>query len=228
MVGTTSGRSANGLCVASMHPNGIEADTVHFSKDESCHFPQPPHTLWGSAAACDDTRRFLKQISEWHSAVRHWLAGPSASHQLSQGLIRLLLWTLGIGPTRLMTIAPYRIFPFPVSLHALSSGCCAPGEVVRQHCLDIMLWRSFIVDLLTDIWDTVGDPLFDLHECGYVVELLFMPLPVPGRIFCPDCLQHFPIPEGSAGFREHYAVCLVHRARERSTGRSFPDGDYPT
>lgn len=199
---------------------------MHFSKDDPCHFPEPPRTLWASGAVCDDTRRFLNQVSTWHNTVRQWLAGPSAYQQLSQGLIRLLLWTLGISPTRLMVIAPYRIFPFPVSLQVLSSGCRIPCEEVRQRCLDIMLWRSSIVDVLADIWDTVGEPLFDLHECGYAVELLFMPLPVPGHTFCPDCLQHFPVPDVSGSFREHYAVCLVRRARDRSTGRRFPGGDY--
>ena len=200
---------------------------MHFSKHEPCHFPEAPRTYGVPAPRVTTRGDSLIKISEWHTAVQQWLAGPLAYQHLSRGLIRLLLRTLGISPTRLMIIAPYRIFPFPVSLQVLSSGCCIPCEVVRQHCLDIMLWRSSIVDFLADIWDTVGEPLFDLHECGYAVELLFMPLPVPEHTFCPDCLQHFPVPDVSGSFREHYAVCVVRRARDRSTGRNFPGGDYP-
>jgi hypothetical protein len=197
-------------------------DTVNFCSHEPRHFPETPRNLWGSGVDCEDERRFFDQALEWCGAARQWLDSPAAYERLSTGFVRLLSWALGSRPAQPVSVSPYRIFPFPVDLRALSSCACVPCDLIRRRSLDIMLWRACIVDFLSDVWDTVGVPLFDQQECGYAADRLFMPPPVPGQAFCPDCLERFSVPDASGRFKAHYGLCPVRRALDDSIGVHFP------
>ena len=194
---------------------------MNFCSHEPRHFPEAPRTLWGSGAVCGDARRFLEQVREWRTLIVPWLESPAAYERMSPGLIRFLVRVLGASPEQQESVLPYLIYPFPIDLSAISSVACTQGDLIRQWGLDIMLWRACIVDFLSDIWDTVGEPLFDLRECGYAVDCLFMPSPVPGHVFCPDCLERFSFPDVSGSFRGHYAICPVRSSLDRAKGTNF-------
>jgi hypothetical protein len=72
-----------------------------------------------------------------------------------------------------------------------------------------MVWRSRLVDFLSDVWDVIGPPLLKMEECEWVIRELLMS-PSAERI-CPDCLQRLPSPDFE---RRHFDACVVRIARD--------------
>lgn len=185
---------------------------MSFCAHRTRHFPEAPRTLLGSGTDCEGVRSFLEQVREWHGLTRQWLDSPEANEPLSAELVRLLSLSMSAKPAQQISVFPYWIVPFPIDFESPLYGASVPCDLMRQRGKDVMLWRAYIVDFLSDVWNTAGEPLFELRECSYAIDCIFMPSPVPGYRFCPDCLDRFPVPDTNGSFKAHYAACPVRGA----------------
>src|SRR5204863_8586882 len=50
-------------------------------------------------------------------------------------------------------------------------------------------WRAAVVSFLSDIWDVVGEPLFEMDDCQRALEAFMPPGAIgPARTLCTSCL----------------------------------------
>lgn len=168
-------------------------------------FPSPGANLWTKSDPAH-AARFLYEVGEWNLAVRDWLEGPDST-ALSTGLKEFLLQILVGEMPATPGLRTYGITPFP----GLAISERTPEGAVR-----ILNWRSRVVDFLSDVWDVIGDPLFELAECKIALEL-FRP---EATGLCNLCL--LPVEPMSRG--DHWRTCPARTATKDHAHELAPDG----
>ncbi len=174
-------------------------------------FPALPGHLLGEAAPCAEVMDFLVRAAAWRETARAWLASPAAmAAPLSEEMRRILPAALGderAPPGALAATRTYRLEPFPRLAPSAerSSGDCARA---RRQLLNVLVWRSRLVDFLSDVWDVMGPPLLDLDECEWVIRELLTPH--SAARLCTSCLQPLSTPELE---QRHFDTCPVRIAR---------------
>ncbi|KYF89560.1 hypothetical protein BE20_20125 [Sorangium cellulosum] len=168
---------------------------------EAPSFPRVAAEMLGSAPPAIVTQRFLLQVETWRTETLAWLSGPERAAHLSDGLAELLRAVLGDPSARRSREVPLTVTSYP------APNGSAVGLAEHRSALDILVWRSTLVDYLQDVWDVIGPALFEVQECGFAVDILLMPQPPSGVRLCIDCLQ--PLPADSAGQAAHYFHCRV-------------------
>lgn len=169
-------------------------------------FPAVGAALTRGAAPEGEVRTFLDDLAAWRASALAWLDAQAASGRLSDGLHEFLRWSLGVPGVQEPTLSGYHTRPLP-----------PPLEPTSEHALDVLVWRSGVVDLLSDVWDTLGPALFELEECTLVIDAVFTPVTWRGALVCPDCLQ--PLPGASDEAAAHYFVCPIRLRRDQAPGR---------
>ena len=184
-------------------------------------FPALPGHLLGDASPCAEVGDFLERVRTWREAARAWLVSAAAvDAPITDEMRRILRVALGDSDARggaLAAARTYRVGPFPAgappAVTGQTNGDCKDA---RRYLLEVMVWRSRLVDFLSDVWDVIGPPLLDMDECEWVIRELLTP-PSPVRL-CIKCLQLMPSPEFE---RRHYDTCVVRIARGDATDGPF-------
>ena len=140
---------------------------------------------------------FVERAACWQAAVRRWLVAPAAQAAPISDLMRCLLRaTLGdpaVTPDVLALSRPLHVDPFPT----------------QPSVFAILVWRSRLVDFLSDVWDVLGPPLLEMEESGWVIHELLMP---PSEVtLCLDCLQ--PMAAVAQLAARHLDECEIRRLR---------------
>jgi hypothetical protein len=184
-------------------------------------FPDLPGQLLGDAAPCPEVGDFLERVRTWREAARAWLGSAAAVEApITDEMRRILRAALGdpAAPAGALGAArTYRVGPFPAAAPpAVAERTNGDCKDARRYLLDVMVWRSRLVDFLSDVWDVIGAPLLDMDECEWVIRELLMPRS-PARL-CINCLQPMPSPDFE---RRHYDACVVRIARGDRTDGPF-------
>jgi hypothetical protein len=164
-------------------------------------FPVLPEGFWRVAASPYAAREFLVRVESWRKTMIEALRGPLPDPRLTAPMVVLLLTALGgDGPL------PRQVRRFPRVGTSEESAVADAREVA--------LWRARLVDYLSDVWDVIGAPEFDLPECAAAERLLAPPPPTdPGEgPRCPRCLELLRRLSGSSGFVVHDDTCPALRA----------------
>jgi len=130
-----------------------------------------------------------------------WLDEKASYERLSSELRALLKDWLGASGQTARAFSAYRAGSFP-ALKGTSS----------ERVLDVLVWRSGVVDFLSDIWDTIGAAPFEMEECQFAINALFTPASLSGIVVCPNCLQPLPIEQDAAS--AHYFDCPIRLRRD--------------
>lgn len=173
-------------------------------------FPVVSTELTRADPPADEARAFIAAVLRWRKSAIAWLDVHTARREMSTGLRDLLKWVLGSPDMTARTTSGYHLRPFP-----------EPAGSAPEHVLDVLVWRSGVVDYLSDVWDTIGPGDYELDECTLAIDALFTPPSLRGVPTCPDCLQ--PLPETPKAAGAHAIACPVRLRREHAAGRSPPD-----
>ena len=136
----------------------------------------------------------LERIAGWRKSLAAALR-TGAPPGISEAMRDLLLELLGVREPLTLGHYPYRLSAFP-----------RPSNDPVQNLRNILLWRARIVDFLSDIWDTLGAPTFDLDECTETARAFEPEDMSPDR--CYLCLDS--VPEGAGA--GHFDKCPVQAA----------------
>ena len=138
-----------------------------------------------------DAERAAERIDAWRSGAMARLGElPDVVSPALRERFAELLGAAGVQ----VDAGPYRVAAFPT----------ASGLAPR------LLWRAALVDMLSDIWDVMGEPEFDMEECNYLTHLLTPPSR-DGAHACSLCLADAP-PASKGASHLHFEVCAVQRA----------------
>ena len=175
-------------------------------------FPPVEERLLRDWAPCDDVLDFLRRAEDWRARVRDALADEGQTMPISQRMTTMLLASLRaphVPSSELQPASVYGVAPYPAPPRAFglarNDADCAMD---RQFLLDILVWRSRLVDFLSDVWDVMGTPLLEMEECEWVIREVLTPAGAVDR--CVNCL--LPVPPGNAE-RSHFDQCIVRIAR---------------
>ena len=171
-------------------------------------FPPVGGNLVAGTAAHAEVDRFLTAVRDWRPLAAGWLREAARGGVISIGLRDLVTSALGLASGEPTVSTAYLVGRFP----PLRSPATA-------HALDVLVWRSGIVDYLADAWDTIGSGAFEMRECALVIDEVLTPRSAR-RPTCPDCLQ--PLPEDTREAGRHALDCPIRLRRERAAARSSP------
>ncbi|HZU99011.1 MAG TPA: hypothetical protein VFF73_20045 [Planctomycetota bacterium] len=154
-------------------------------------FPVPSGSLYEKRDA-DRAEELLRRTEEWRVSALAWLRSPESvavSDELRAFLEHLLR---GEKPATVVP-ASYGLTPYPA------------GGTALERAVSVLRWRSAVTSFLSDVWDVIGEPLFDLEECQKALEAFAPEGPAGAR--CAACLL-----EVEASKRlEHARVCPLRR-----------------
>ena len=175
-------------------------------------FPKPPFRL--AQSVLDDPppgevlSNYLGEIRQWRSAVLAFLEEPEVkraatieglSERASEALATCLSSQWPENMSAWAKQSPYNLNAFPApALEAVSPPCLAL-------VLDVLRWRAGVMDMLSDIWDVIGEPWLDLAECMAMEQFLY---PVGDRRCCAFCLTEFASDQMHAD--RHQCLLLGH------------------
>lgn len=162
-------------------------------------FPPGPAGLTDRAAPENEAAAFVLAVDRWRARASDWMTEQTAKGSISRGLAELLRWSLGGPGAEVTPPGPYALTQVPTR-----------GDLAGEDALAIMVWRSGLVDFLSDIWDTMGPTDFDLKECALVIDDLLTPTVLKGVLACPDCLR---TAVDSSDLAHHTIDCPVRRRR---------------
>jgi hypothetical protein len=154
-------------------------------------FPVPSRALYEKSDAAG-AAELLRQADAWTVAVLAWLRGPETV-AVSDPLRALLEQLLRGEKATVATPASYGLSAYPRS-----------GDP-RVRAVAVLAWRSAVVSFLSDVWDVIGEPLFDLDECQKALEAFAPEGPAGGR--CSACLLEVE----PARRLEHARECFLRR-----------------
>jgi hypothetical protein len=162
-------------------------------------FPPVPDGYWTGSSTHAGRSAFLDGARKWRADALHWLEAGSRASRLSAELSEFMRWALGDPTASPQDAGPYHVSSFP-------TGALRPGAR-ETDTVDVLVWRARLVDMLADVWDTLGPARFEIEECREATRVL-MPDETRGRHFCPYCLD----PESpSADPAAHDANCPIQR-----------------
>ena len=175
-------------------------------------FPNPPFRL--AQSVLDDPppgevlSNYLGEIRQWRSAVLAFLEEPEVkraatieglSERASEALATCLSSQWPENMSAWAKQSPYNLNPFPApALEAVSPPSLAL-------VLDVLRWRACVMDMLSDIWDVIGEPWLDLDECMAMEQFLY---PVGDRRCCAFCLTEFASDQMHVD--QHQCLILSH------------------
>jgi hypothetical protein len=164
-------------------------------------FPVLPEGFWRGTASPHAALEFVVRVQSWRRTTIEALRGPLPDPKLTAAMGRLLLTALG-GDAPL----PRQVRRFP------SVG--TSEETAVADAREIALWRASLIDYVSDVWDVIGEPEFDLPECAAAERLLdpLGPTDPSEAPRCPYCLELLPRLPGSSGFAVHDYTCPALRA----------------
>lgn len=173
-------------------------------------FPAVPAAVVDRTATTAELDGLLGEVEAWRGRVRAWLRGSAASEGVSAALRDLLRLTLESGGDPAPVPGAYDVRAFP-------PGGLDPGT----RAWAVLVWRSALVDYLSDAWDTLGPGALGVEECALVVDDVLTPAGSRPGGLCLDCLQ--PVAGRSGDAAAHTLVCAVRAARTRTaTERPSP------
>jgi hypothetical protein len=152
---------------------------------ETPRFPRASAALYARTDPAG-AARFVGDADAWARAVGLWLEGPAP---VSDKLKALLEQLLRGGAPKGADFRPYGLVPFP------------RGGSPVERAVSVVRWRAAVVSFLSDIWDVIGEPLFELDDCQLALEV-FMPVGPKGS-YCTSCL----LDVAEAGRLEHAGRC---------------------
>ncbi|QHT56535.1 hypothetical protein GXP71_10920 [Cellulomonas sp. H30R-01] len=169
-------------------------------------FPPVPAAVLDRTAREADAAAWLADVDAWRDRARAWVRDDAAAAGVSAPLRGVLAAALAVGGDPAVP-SVYVVRGFPPE-----------GLDPELRAWAVLVWRSWLVDYLSDVWDTVGGDLTPA-ECALVVDDVLTPAGLAGTSVCLDCLQ--PLPDRPADAAAHAAVCPVRTARAR-TGTERP------
>ncbi|MGH7729678.1 MAG: hypothetical protein ACRENJ_00315 [Candidatus Eiseniibacteriota bacterium] len=161
---------------------------------DNLYFPIPParidRTLDEAPLLPAVAATYLAEIQRWREAVVEAIADndpaiarvENFTSRARERLVVLLesRWDVS---TRLWAVATgYDLTPFPVTRRSM--GLDDPMATV----MEVLLWRTTVVNYLTDVWDALPRPELSAGECAAIGEFL-RPARMEGR--CIYCLTEF-------------------------------------
>jgi hypothetical protein len=160
----------------------------------------PPEILEVGGARSPVVAEFLRQVDCWREQATAYLTslprdGTSPISDELAVLLRQLIAGERLPERGAKAGRPYGLATFPAPARGHDP----------ERALEVLVWRSKVVDFLSDVWDTLGPAAYEMEECGFVVERLLAPA-LDGTV-CPECAQ--PI----ADWSEHEPLCVVRRLR---------------
>lgn len=172
-------------------------------------FPSVPAELLSTSPQATSVAHFLAQAESWRRDVRSFLATPDAPTHLSAKMVALLRTVLDDPGGDKSAISGR-----PISTYPESALRARPGDGASAHnaVLDVLVWRSQLVHYLSDVWDVIGPPAFEMKECEFVIQALLHPEKQPGVKLCIDCLE--PQPTNKNLQMAHYDKCVVRCRRD--------------
>jgi hypothetical protein len=178
-------------------------------------FPAPPPG--GATASDEQVGTFVDAVLAWRDAVEHAIRHERASlpDRLTDRAAALMLELLHREDRDPITDSPYLIRPFPASVAR-----------TRWSYYDLMRWRVGFADMVSDIWDVVGEPAYDMKECA-VLETFLHPVDIEQR--CHSCLEVFPAARRhcSAHDCSMFAYITAHWDGLAARARSRAEQDDP-
>jgi len=153
-------------------------------------FPAMPDAPLSRDEAEPSASRARAAVEAWRAAWTAWLEGPR-DDGISEAMAVLLLELLGARESEGFRAYRYRLSRFPTS-----------GSL-----REVLLWRAGLVDMLSDVWDRIGEAAFGFEECQRVSALL-VPAGADAPRICALCLGAEPPPSSAL----HYEACEVQRA----------------
>ena len=178
-------------------------------------FLNVPGELLGDAPRLELVDQFLLDAQLWREQVIAWLGSPGRIDYLSEQLARELRWLLGEATLTERPPPPYRRWPLPLTNNS-TAGSPPSGRDRWRRVLDVLEWRSRVVDYLADAWDIIGPEALEPRDCANA-ELLFEPS--GEQKLCFECLQPLPSDDPMAS-DAHHRTCAVRRRRLDSDRRA--------
>jgi hypothetical protein len=170
----------------------------------SHEFPMPPDNV--HEASVEVLSRFISQFNEWRNHLINDLDHPSKLASLVPSIRAVSFFQLLLNTTwpedltEFAIRSPYNIFPFPDVTHfAKKFGLDKAKSIV----INILKWRASLVDMLSDMWDVIGEPTLDLDKCRFIENLI--PRNIEGR--CIFCLAKF---EDATNHESHSCIVAEH------------------
>jgi hypothetical protein len=175
-----------GVCLKCLLGQALAADL---------RFPGPPFRIEPSVVEQPPPHQalssYLDQIRLWRLAVLRFLDESTAepapavrglSERARSALATFLASQWSRQTAEFAARSPYNLSPFPAS--ALEAGSLPTVDAV----LDVLRWRAGVLDMLSDIYDVIGESDLDLRECVAIGQFL---RPRSDEQICDLCLTAF-------------------------------------
>lgn len=184
--------------------------TVLNAQTDAPSFPLVAPEILGGSPSSTAILGFHKEVWSWRRGTILWLTAGQKLAPLTPELAAFLRAALGdpgaYGPDFSIK-AKYRYPSLP------SDTKIGDWKRAHQYALAILMWRSMMIYFLSDVWDVIGPPLFDLPECNFAIEAVLMPEGPIRKTLCYNCLQ--PYGTDRASMQLHEENCIISKLRDR-------------